>query len=108
MFFITSKTFQKVSYPPFLFECWFRENVKDEECLAIVKNGVISLKFNKLKENIWSDLFHLDFQNKELLKKVRENAIVLVGERAEKLIRQKADDIIANKKLALQQQMKVI
>ena len=66
------------------------------------------MQFNKLKEQTWPDLFHLEFHNKEFLKKVREDAIVLAGERAEKLRKQKSNDIAANKKLALQQQMKVI
>lgn len=73
---LNSTEYCKVSYAPFFFECWFSEQVVDEECSAIVSNGVISLKFNKMFERTWPELFHSEFQNKELLKTIRENAIV--------------------------------
>lgn len=68
---------------------------------------MISLQFNKLDEKTWTDLFHAEFTNKELLKQIREEAIQFAGQRATRLKKQKDDDIVLNKKLALQQQMKV-
>ena len=70
--------YYKVSYAPFLFECWLNGLVVDEECSAIVSNGIISLNFNKASQGThWSQLFHEEFQNKELLKQIREDAIVI-------------------------------
>lgn len=76
---VCSPEYCKVSYAPFLFECWFCGLVKDEECSAIVANGIISLQFNKLHDDKeeWPGLFHGEFQNKELLKKIREDALVI-------------------------------
>lgn len=104
---MNSLEFCKVSYPPFLFECWFHEKIKDEECFAIVKNGVISIQFNKEKEELWPDLFHSNFNDKEQLKKIREEAIVFAGLRVERLKKQKEEQIAQNKKLALKEQMKI-
>ncbi len=97
----------QVSYPPFLFECWFNNRIKDEECNAIVKNGIISLQFSKQIEQIWPDLFHSEYQNKELVNQIRQEAILFAGQRADRLQKQKIEDIALNKKLALQEQMKV-
>jgi hypothetical protein len=51
----------KISYSPFIFECWLHEKIKDEEGTAIVNNGIISLQFSKEEEVIWPCLFHPDF-----------------------------------------------
>jgi hypothetical protein len=53
-------------------------------------------------------MLNLKKDNKELLKKVREDAIVFAGERADRLAKQKIEDINQNKKIALKEQMKVI
>jgi hypothetical protein len=55
--------FEKVSYPPFIFECWFNDLLTDEECVAVVNNGIISLQFNKAEKRMWDDLFHSDYGN---------------------------------------------
>ena len=75
--------------------------------MAIVKNGIISLQFNKQTESIWPDLFHPESTDKDLVKQIREQAILFAGERAERLKKQKAEEIAQNKKLALKEQMKV-
>ncbi|CAF0793962.1 unnamed protein product [Brachionus calyciflorus] len=104
---LQSREFIKVSYPPFLFECWFYERVNDDNSIAVVKNGIISLQFNKAEENTWPSLFHKDHENKDLLKLVREEAIKYAGEKAELIAKQKNDMKEANKKLALKEQMKL-
>lgn len=104
---VSSMEYFKVSYAPFLFECWFPQMVKDEECSAIVSNGIISLKFEKLLEKEWPSLFHEEFKDKELLKKIREEALVHAGERSKRLQEQKLEMRAKNKKEALQQQMKL-
>ncbi len=73
---VSGPEYCKVSYAPFLFECWFAGLVRDEECSAIVANGIISIQFNKLHDGEWPALFHEEFHNKELLKKIREDALV--------------------------------
>lgn len=50
----------------------------------------------------------LILDNKELLKKVREDAIVYSGERATRIAKEKLETIENNKKQALKEQMKVI
>lgn len=109
-YFIVSHTknfFIKVSYPPFLFECWFNEKINDDNSVVVVKNGIISLQFSKAEETLWPDLFHKDFKNKDLVKLVRDEAIKYAGEKAERLAKEKAELKEANKKLALKEQMKV-
>jgi hypothetical protein len=53
----------KVSYPPFYFECWFHDNIVDENVSAIINNGIIALKFKKATEGMWPSLFHPDSGN---------------------------------------------
>lgn len=103
---LSSLEYCKLSYPPFLFECWFYDKVTDANCVAIVSNGIISLQFFKFKEATWPQLFHPEHDNKELLKQIREEAIVYAGEREKQKIEQKKADAEANKKIALKQQMK--
>jgi len=51
--------------------------VTDEECSALVNNGIISLKFTKqISGKEWPDLFHPEFGNKQLLGQIRQEAIV--------------------------------
>ena len=52
-------------------------------------------------------MFHDHFENKELTKQVREAAIVFAGERANRLSKQKLDEIAANKKESVKEQMKL-
>ena len=75
--------------------------------MGIVNNGFITVQFNKEEERLWPQLFHDDFENKELTRQVREAAIVFAGERAHRLVKQKADEIAASKKQSVQEQMKV-
>jgi HSP20 family molecular chaperone IbpA len=44
-----------------LFECWFYDKIKDENCKAVVNNGIISVQFSKEEEKSWPNLFHPDF-----------------------------------------------
>ena len=81
--------------------------MKDEEVKAIVSNGIISLQFNKQFERPWPNLFHAECENKELLRKIREDAIKHAGERAERLRVEKRDEQAKNKKEALKEQMKI-
>lgn len=104
---VNSTEYCKISYPPFFFECWFNGMVRDEECTAVVNNGIISLTFNKQDQKEWTDLFHSEHGNKELLKVIREEAINHVGERVKKLAKEKLDERNKNKKTALKSQMKI-
>ena len=102
---LSSTEYCKISYAPFFFECWFSGIVRDEECTAVVNNGIISLTFNKQDEKEWTDLFHSEHGNKELIKVIREEAISHVGERAKRLAKEKQDERTKNKKTALKSQM---
>jgi len=61
--FLTTLIFIKVSYPPFLFECWFHDKIADENVSAIINNGIIALTFKKATDGLWPTLFHQDFGN---------------------------------------------
>ncbi len=45
--------------------------------------------------------------NKELIKKVRQDAIEFAGQRAKRLTEQKSKDMVENKKIALKEQMRL-
>ena len=67
--------FFKLSYPPFLFECWFYDKIKDEKGVAVVNNGIISLQFLKFSEKTWPTLFHPEF-GKEIFPNDIQNVFI--------------------------------
>ena len=97
----------QVSYPPYIFEiCLFNE-VEDTKSKATFGNGVIKFQLVKKSASQWNQLHASESEDKEFMKRKREEAVGKAHDRAEKEKERKAAEKREQEKLALRKQMKV-
>jgi dyslexia susceptibility 1 candidate gene 1 protein len=104
---VTSNEYLKVSYPPFYFECWLNAKIDDDKSLLSINDGIVSLELFKLEEKIWESLHNNDHENKELMMQIRQEALEYSRDKDNRRVKEKAELIATNKKIALQEQMKL-
>ncbi|KAL9985951.1 hypothetical protein ACROYT_G000002 [Oculina patagonica] len=97
----------KVSYPPYIFEvCLFNE-VEDTKSKATFGNGVIKFQLVKKSPLQWNQLLVSESEDKEFMKRKREEAVGKAHKRAEEEKERKAAEKREQEKLALKEQMKL-
>lgn len=97
----------KASYPPYIFEvCLFGE-VEDTKSKATFGSGVVKFQLLKKSSSKWNQLHASESEDKEFMRKKREEAVGKAHERAEKEKQRKAAEKREQEKLALQEQMKL-
>lgn len=97
----------KVSYPPYLFEAFLHNKVQDKKSKATFGNGVIKFKLVKKNPLQWNHLLAAESEDKDFMKRKREEAINKAHERAEKENELKAAEKREKEKIALREQMKI-
>ncbi|KAK3586823.1 hypothetical protein CHS0354_020039, partial [Potamilus streckersoni] len=103
---LSTEEYLKVSYPPYLFECFLRAPVDDVGGTAQVGNGAVVFKLPKKDQRIWFKLHSDILGDKEAMKQKREEAIKISQEREQKKEQEKVEKKHANSKYALQETMK--
>lgn len=98
---------QQVSFPPYLFEAFLSNEVEDTKSKATFGNGVIKFQLVKKNPGQWNHLQAAESEDKEFMKRKREEAISKAHERAEKESQRKAAEKRDQEKIALREQMKV-
>lgn len=95
----------KAAYPPYLCEIFLKSPIKDEESITQIGDGEIFFKLEKESPEIWENLQIENLDDKNNLRRVREEAIKFSQERS----KQRAKDIEEKKretdKLAISEQM---
>lgn len=97
----------KASYPPYIFEAFLFNKVEDAKSKATFGNGII--KFQLVKKNAiqWHHLQAAESEDKEFMKRKREEAISKAHQRAERESAHKAVEKREQEKIALREQMKI-
>lgn len=98
---------QQASFPPYLFEAFLSNEVEDTKSKATFGNGVIKFQLVKKNPGQWNHLQAAESEDKEFMKRKREEAISKAHERAEKESQRKAAEKREQEKIALREQMKV-
>lgn len=104
---LTSDEYCKVAYPPFYFECWLNDKIDDDKSLVSINNGIVSLELFKVEDKRWTSLYHDNYENKDLMRQIREAALEYTRDKENRRVKEKTELIAANKKIALQEQMKL-
>lgn len=97
----------QVSYPPYLFEVFLYDEVEDTKSKATFGNGIITFHLVKRSPVQWNHLLAPESEDKDFVKRRREEAINKAHDRAKKEQEQKAADKREQEKVALREQMKV-
>ena len=87
----TTEEYIKVHYPPYFFDVWLNQRVNDSTSRAEVGNGAVLFKLEKENEGLWVNLQHPESGDKNLMKKVREDAITRHQERQEEQRKEKSE-----------------
>lgn len=98
----------QASYPPYIFEAFLFNKVDDAKSKATFGNGII--KFQLVKKNAiqWHHLQAAESEDKEFMKRKREEAISKAHQRAERESAHKTVEKREQEKIALREQMKVM
>ncbi|CAH3169325.1 unnamed protein product [Porites lobata] len=97
----------KVSYPPYLFEAFLYDEVEDTKSKATFGNGIITFHLVKRSPVQWNHLLAPESEDKDFMKRRREEAINKAHDRAKKEKEQKAAEKREQEKVALREQMKI-
>lgn len=97
----------QVSYPPYLFECFLFAPVEDVKGKATVGNGAVVFSLIKKEAGIWSNLQAPQVEDKEFMKRKRDEAIQMAHERAVEEARIKENEKREQERYALKQQMEI-
>ncbi|CAH1800547.1 unnamed protein product [Owenia fusiformis] len=97
----------KVSFPPYLFECFLYAAVDDDSSSAKIGNGMVVFKLTKKSPEIWPELQTNEIENKEALKAKRATAITYAQERSERKEKERAEQKRQDDKYALKEAMKL-
>ena len=97
----------QVSYPPYLFEAFLYDEVEDTKSKATFGNGIIAFHLVKRSPVQWNHLLAPESEDKDFMKRRREEAINKAHDRAKKEKEQKATEKREQEKVALREQMKV-
>lgn len=97
----------QVSYPPYLFEAFLYDEVEDTKSKATFGNGIITFHLVKRSPVQWNHLLSPESEDKDFMKRRREEAINKAHDRAKKEKEQKAAEKREQEKVALREQMKV-
>ncbi|XP_031558123.1 dynein assembly factor 4, axonemal-like [Actinia tenebrosa] len=103
----STEEYIKVSYPPYLFECFLFAPVEDVKGKATVGNGAVVFSLIKKEAGIWSSLQAPQAEDKEFKKRKRDEAIQMAHERALEIARIKENEKREQERYALKQQMKI-
>lgn len=104
---LSSENYIKVSFPPYLFECFLFGSVDDRNSKAQVGNGAVTFSLQKKEPEIWSQL-QADYKDdKNKTKEIREEAIKRNQEQAEEDRKTKAENKRNEEKYALTEMMKL-
>ncbi|KAK7482622.1 hypothetical protein BaRGS_00026121, partial [Batillaria attramentaria] len=96
---LSSEEYLKVSYPPYLFECLLFAPVDDVAGTAQIGNGAVVFKLHKKEPCLW--------ENKEVMKAKREEAIEITQKRTEEDLKRKAETKREHEKLAINEMIKI-
>ncbi|KAJ7380235.1 hypothetical protein OS493_010950 [Desmophyllum pertusum] len=97
----------KASYPPYIFEVCLLNEVDDTRSKATFGNGVIMFQLLKKSSLQWNQLLASESEDKDFMRRKREDAVGKAHERAEAEKERKAAAKREQEKLALNEQMKL-
>ncbi|KAM3926506.1 dynein axonemal assembly factor 4 [Leptodactylus fuscus] len=101
-----TEAYIKVNFPPFLFEVFLFAPIDVDRSITKIGNGVILFTLYKQELALWDSL-SLTNVDKETMRKLRENAIVRVQEKAKEDIQSKAASKRENQKYSLEVMLKI-
>ncbi|XP_059173661.1 dynein axonemal assembly factor 4-like isoform X2 [Physella acuta] len=104
---ILSDNYLKVSFPPYLFECFLAYSVDDNKGSAEVGNGVVLFTLYKQVPKIWESLTSPDASNTSKAKEIREEAQKRIQHRFEKKQTELLETKREHGKLAINEMMKI-
>ena len=81
--------------------------VEDSRGKATVGNGVIVFSLEKKEQQLWGQLLTPEFEDKEFMRKKREEALESAHKRVEEEKKKKAEEKRTQEKYSLRQQMEV-
>ncbi|KAL4227531.1 Dynein assembly factor 4 [Mactra antiquata] len=102
----SSEEYLKVSFPPYLFECFLYDTVEDTDSVAQVGNGTVVFKVLKKEPGKWPQLQSDVIDNKEAMKVKRTEAFAKAEEKLKEQSKLKAEQKRANEQYALKEIMK--
>ncbi|CAF1460281.1 unnamed protein product, partial [Didymodactylos carnosus] len=103
---LCSNKYIKISFLPFMFECYLLHLIDDDQSKTIVKDGFIELTLTKQTPERWNKLSHADSDNKEIMKTIREDAVVYISEKEKQRSEKKSSLITSNKRESVREQIK--
>uniref|UniRef100_A0A4W3GGK3 Dynein axonemal assembly factor 4 n=1 Tax=Callorhinchus milii TaxID=7868 RepID=A0A4W3GGK3_CALMI len=101
-----TEEYLKVNFPPFLFEVVLFAPIDDTKSSAKIGNGVVIFTLLKKEPTMWEQLAMLE-DNKEMLQKKREDAVLAAHERAQENSKQKVVQKRQNEKYTLETMMQI-
>ncbi|WAR00965.1 DAAF4-like protein, partial [Mya arenaria] len=102
----SSEEYLKISYPPYLFECFLYAPVRDTDSVAQVGNGAVIFKLLKQDADKWPQLQSDIIGDKEAMKMKREESFAKAEERAKVEKKMKDEVKRENEQYALKEIMK--
>ncbi|XP_023669874.2 dynein axonemal assembly factor 4 [Paramormyrops kingsleyae] len=96
----------KVHFPPFLLEVFFSEAIDDDTSVAKIGNGVAVLTLRKKEDRMWEQLT-IDDADKEILKSIRERAVLKAQEKSAADSKTRAEKKQEENKYTLEKMMKI-
>ncbi|XP_063044600.1 dynein assembly factor 4, axonemal isoform X2 [Engraulis encrasicolus] len=102
---LATDEYLKVHYPPYLFEAFLFAPVDDGQSTAKIGNGVAVFTLLKQKEELWDHL--TTNYDKEKLREIRQNAILMVQQKATNDAKTKVTKKHEESKFALKTMMKL-
>ncbi|XP_028411189.1 dynein assembly factor 4, axonemal-like [Dendronephthya gigantea] len=102
----SSGQYLKVSYPPYMFEVYLKENINESASKATISSGLAKFKYEKCEHGLWNSLQASGVEDKKFMAAARQKAVEDSHKKAELLAEQKAKEKREQERFALREQMK--
>ncbi|CAF3440568.1 unnamed protein product [Rotaria sp. Silwood1] len=104
---LSSDQYLKVSFPPFFYEVFLYDLIDDDKSKIIVQNGFVEVTLTKQIPRKWNQLAHVQSDDKELMKNLREEALNQIALKQKQRIEANSSLLNTNKREAVREQMKL-
>ncbi|CAF0803028.1 unnamed protein product [Rotaria sordida] len=104
---LSSDQYLKVSFPPFFYEVFLYDLIDDDKSRIVVQNGFVEITLTKQIARKWNQLSHVQSDDKEIMKNLREEALNQNALKQKQRTEAKSSLLNTNKREAVREQMKL-
>ncbi|PAA48816.1 hypothetical protein BOX15_Mlig028256g4 [Macrostomum lignano] len=104
---VLTSEYLKVSFSPYIFECFFYQPISEDQSTCVADSGIMQVTATKMEQISWPQLMIDNAEDKSVTREIRDRSMVRLAERLQAAESAAKAGHRANEQLSLKEQMKL-